>query len=102
MKKIIVFDTTLRDGEQAPGATLTSEEKLEVARALATGQILLLAIERPEGVQYKFDDTNPDARAARLLADRKVRSIVDSLCGRLRDNCSSGFLLGCGMALKRM
>jgi 2-isopropylmalate synthase len=30
-----IFDTTLRDGEQCPGATLTSEEKLEVARALS-------------------------------------------------------------------
>ncbi|HOA23531.1 MAG TPA: 2-isopropylmalate synthase [Aggregatilineales bacterium] len=30
-----IFDTTLRDGEQSPGATLTSAEKLEVARALA-------------------------------------------------------------------
>ncbi|HUS93806.1 MAG TPA: 2-isopropylmalate synthase [Patescibacteria group bacterium] len=29
------FDTTLRDGEQSPGATLTSAEKLEIARALA-------------------------------------------------------------------
>jgi 2-isopropylmalate synthase len=29
------FDTTLRDGEQSPGATLTSGEKLEIARALA-------------------------------------------------------------------
>src|ERR1700733_13929153 len=30
-----IFDTTLRDGEQSPGATMTSSEKLEVARALA-------------------------------------------------------------------
>jgi 2-isopropylmalate synthase len=30
-----IFDTTLRDGEQSPGATLTSAEKLEVARALS-------------------------------------------------------------------
>jgi len=30
-----IFDTTLRDGEQCPGATMTSIEKLEVARALA-------------------------------------------------------------------
>ncbi len=32
---IRIFDTTLRDGEQSPGATMTSAEKLEVARALA-------------------------------------------------------------------
>ena len=30
-----IFDTTLRDGEQSPGATLTSSEKLEIARNLA-------------------------------------------------------------------
>ena len=30
-----IFDTTLRDGEQSPGATLTSQEKLEIARNLA-------------------------------------------------------------------
>lgn len=30
-----IFDTTLRDGEQSPGATLTSPEKLEIARGLA-------------------------------------------------------------------
>ena len=29
---IRIFDTTLRDGEQSPGATMTSAEKLEVAR----------------------------------------------------------------------
>ncbi len=34
MEKIIIFDTTLRDGEQAPGAALTSFQKLEVATQL--------------------------------------------------------------------
>src|ERR1700739_4836779 len=31
---VIIFDTTLRDGEQCPGATMTHEEKLEVAALL--------------------------------------------------------------------
>ena len=34
--KIIIFDTTLRDGEQCPGATMTFEDKLEVAELLDT------------------------------------------------------------------
>lgn len=34
-RKIRIFDTTLRDGEQCPGASLNPEEKLEIARQLA-------------------------------------------------------------------
>ncbi|MFA4843853.1 MAG: 2-isopropylmalate synthase [Candidatus Margulisiibacteriota bacterium] len=34
-KKIKIFDTTLRDGEQSPGASLNPEEKMEIARQLA-------------------------------------------------------------------
>lgn len=33
--RIIIFDTTLRDGEQSPGATLNVEEKLEIAHSLS-------------------------------------------------------------------
>jgi 2-isopropylmalate synthase len=33
-ERVIIFDTTLRDGEQAPGASLTSQQKLEIAYQL--------------------------------------------------------------------
>jgi len=52
----------------------------EGTHALATGSILLLAIEQPNpaqpnpGVAYKYDDTNPDGRTARLLADRAIQT----------------------------
>src|ERR1700749_5220049 len=32
--RVVIFDTTLRDGEQCPGATMTHEEKLEIAELL--------------------------------------------------------------------
>ena len=35
IRNIRIFDTTLRDGEQSPGATMTTEEKLQLARQLA-------------------------------------------------------------------
>ncbi|HSP25618.1 MAG TPA: 2-isopropylmalate synthase, partial [Saliniramus sp.] len=34
--RVLIFDTTLRDGEQCPGATMTLEEKLEIADLLDT------------------------------------------------------------------
>ena len=34
MRKIIFFDTTLRDGEQSPGISLNRQEKLEIAKQL--------------------------------------------------------------------
>ena len=32
--KIIIFDTTLRDGEQSPGASMNTEEKIQIALQL--------------------------------------------------------------------
>jgi len=44
----------------------------EGVHQLATGAIVLLAVGEPQGVRYEYDDTNPDGRAARLLADRAL------------------------------
>jgi isopropylmalate/homocitrate/citramalate synthase len=33
-EKLIIFDTTMRDGEQSPGASMTKEDKLRIARQL--------------------------------------------------------------------
>ena len=35
MRKVDIFDTTLRDGEQSPGCSLNAAEKLEIAHQLA-------------------------------------------------------------------
>ena len=32
--KLIIFDTTLRDGEQSPGASMTKDEKVRIAKSL--------------------------------------------------------------------
>jgi ABC-2 type transport system permease protein len=42
--------------------------------ALAVGSILLLAEQSPAGVVYRYDDTNPDARTARMIADRAIQN----------------------------
>ena len=55
------------------GLTAETFDEATGTHALATGGILLLAIQTPQGVAYKFDDTNPDARTARLLADRAIQ-----------------------------
>jgi ABC-2 type transport system permease protein len=56
------------------GLTAVTLDEQAGTHALATGNILLLAIQRADGVAYKYDDTNPDARTARLIADRAVQT----------------------------
>jgi len=56
------------------GLTAETLDEAGGSHALATGRILLLAIQRGDGVAYKYDDTNPDARTARMLADRAIQT----------------------------
>jgi ABC-type multidrug transport system permease subunit len=55
------------------GLTAATMDEASGTHALATGEIVLLAIQRPDGIDYKFDDTNPDARSARLVVDRAIQ-----------------------------
>jgi 2-isopropylmalate synthase len=64
-----IFDTTLRDGEQCPGATLTSEEKLEVARALSRLGV--------DVIEAGFPSASPDDfQAVREIAESIGKDVV--------------------------
>ena len=56
------------------GLNAKTLDEAEGTRELAIGTIQLLAVQTPQGVTYKYDDSNPDARNARLLADRAVQA----------------------------
>ena len=43
-EKIIIFDTTLRDGEQAPGASLNVFEKVEIAKQMERLNVDVIAV----------------------------------------------------------
>jgi len=53
--RIIIFDTTLRDGEQSPGATLNTDEKLSIARALYRLGVDVLEAGFPYSSQGDFE-----------------------------------------------
>ncbi|HKS38129.1 MAG TPA: 2-isopropylmalate synthase [Verrucomicrobiae bacterium] len=60
--RIIVFDTTLRDGEQCPGASMNLREKLEVARQLARLKVDVIEAGFPITSQGDFDAVQTIAR----------------------------------------
>ncbi|MGB7267303.1 MAG: ABC transporter permease [Terracidiphilus sp.] len=55
------------------GLKATEMDEAAGAHALATGEILLLAEQRGDAVVYRYDDTNPDARTARMIADGAIQ-----------------------------
>ncbi len=63
-----IFDTTLRDGEQAPGAGLTAAEKLEVARQLVRLKVDVIEAGFPAASPGDFEAVQRIAREARGVA----------------------------------
>ncbi len=60
--RIIIFDTTLRDGEQCPGAAMTPREKLEVARQLARLNVDVIEAGFPVASEGDFNSVQEIAR----------------------------------------
>jgi 2-isopropylmalate synthase len=60
--QILIFDTTLRDGEQAPGCSMTQAEKLRVARALAELGVDVIEAGFPAASRGDFDSVQAVSR----------------------------------------
>ena len=72
-RSITIFDTTLRDGEQSPGASMNIEEKLEVAKQLARLRV--------DVIEAGFPISSPgDFEAVKAVAETVKGPAVAGLC----------------------
>ncbi|MGH1367659.1 MAG: 2-isopropylmalate synthase [Maritimibacter sp.] len=74
--RVQIFDTTLRDGEQSPGATMTHEEKLEIAEMLDDMGVDIIEAGFPIASEGDFN-------AVKDIAQRSKSSVI---CGLSRAN----------------
>jgi 2-isopropylmalate synthase len=86
--RLIIFDTTLRDGEQSPGASMTRDEKMRIARQLERLRVDVIEAGFPAA-------SNGDFEAVKAIAGAIKDSIV---CGLARAN--DGDVRRAGDALK--
>lgn len=86
--RVLIFDTTLRDGEQSPGASMNLAEKLQVAHALEELGVDI--------IEAGFPIASPgDFESVREIARQVQRPVI---CGLAR--CNSGDIDRAGEALK--
>ncbi|MCH2525023.1 MAG: 2-isopropylmalate synthase [Dehalococcoidia bacterium] len=70
--KVVIFDTTLRDGEQAAGAAMTLEEKIEIAKQLERLNV--------DVIEAGFAASSPgDFEAVKTIAEQVRKPIIASL-----------------------
>ena len=74
--RVLIFDTTLRDGEQSPGATMTHDEKLEIAELLDDMGVDVIEAGFPIASEGDF-------AAVKEIAQRSKNSVI---CGLARAN----------------
>ena len=88
MSKIYIFDTTLRDGEQSPGASMSVEQKIEVAKILAKSQVDIIEAGFPISSPKQFE-------GVKRVAERVSGPIIAGLARALEKD-----ILNCYEAIK--
>jgi 2-isopropylmalate synthase len=78
MDRVMIFDTTLRDGEQAPGFSMNTMEKLEMARQLARLNVDVIEAGFPISSEEDFEATREVARQVGTLPGAPI------ICGLSR------------------
>ncbi len=74
--RVVIFDTTLRDGEQSPGATMTHDEKLEIAGLLDEMGVDIIEAGFPIASEGDFA----------AVAEISKRAVNSTICGLARAN----------------
>ncbi|MBW2108604.1 MAG: 2-isopropylmalate synthase [Deltaproteobacteria bacterium] len=84
MERIFVFDTTLRDGEQVPGACLNPREKLEIAMQLSRLQV--------DAIEAGFPISSPgDFKAVKMIADKVKGPTIVALARAVREDIETAW-----------
>ena len=87
-RKVFIFDTTLRDGEQSPGASLTGSEKIEIARQLARLNVDVIEAGFPASSPGDFQAVQDIARAVKgpvvTALARAVKADIDAVWEAVR------------------
>ncbi|XP_048617959.1 methylthioalkylmalate synthase 2, chloroplastic-like isoform X1 [Brassica napus] len=78
-----VFDTTLRDGEQAPGGALTPPQKLEIARQLAKLRVDIMEVGFPVSSEEEFETVKTIAKTVGNEVD-EATGYVPVICAIAR------------------
>src|SRR5688572_11353969 len=90
--RVVIFDTTLRDGEQCPGATMNLHEKLEVAKQLARLQVDIIEAGFPIASPGDFEAvrrisesvTGPTICALARIKEKDIARAGDALAPAAR------------------
>ena len=85
-EKLVIFDTTLRDGEQSPGATLTADEKVDIGKQLARLGVDVCEAGFPIASAGDFEAVQRVAHAAGHLLEGRASGQTMRIAGLARAN----------------